>query len=216
MLFFSHFLFLFSLLLLLFTKSCPTLCDPVDCSTPGSPVLYYLLESTQFHVHWVSDAIQPSHPPLPSSPFAFNLSSISVFSNESVFRIRWPKYSRFSISPSNEYPGLISFRIDWFDLLAVRGTLKNLLQHHKSKISLWCSGFLMVQLSHLDMTTGKTIDLIICTFVGKVIHSFKMTLCCHALKKKIKHVLWLKDSGSHTVRKRNSANAFLTAQPEIQ
>ena len=105
----------------------------------------------------------------PPPPFAFNLSSISVFSNESVFRIRWPKYSRFSISPSNEYPGLISFRIDWFDLLAVQGTLKSLLQHHSWKASfLQRSAFFMVQLSHPYMTAGKTIGLTIWTFVDKV------------------------------------------------
>ena len=98
--------------------------------------------------------------------------SIRVFSNKSVLRIRWPKYwsFSFSISPSNEYSGLISFRIDWFDLLAVRGTLKSLLQHHSSKVSiLWHSAFFMVQLSHPYMTTGKTIPLIRQTFVDKVI-----------------------------------------------
>ena len=98
--------------------------------------------------------------------------SIRVFSNESALHIRWPKYwsFSFSISPSNEYSGLISFRIDCLDLLAVQGTLKSLLQHHSSKASiLWCSAFFMVQLSHPYMTTGKTIALTICTFVSKVI-----------------------------------------------
>ena len=98
--------------------------------------------------------------------------SIKVFSNESALFIRWPKYwsFSFSISPSNEYSGLISFRIDCLDLLAVQGTLKSLLQHHSSKASiLWCSAFFMVQLSHPYMTTGKTIALTICTFVSKVI-----------------------------------------------
>ena len=99
--------------------------------------------------------------------------SIRVFSNESALCIRWPKYWRLSISPSYEYSGLISFRIDWFDLLAVQGTLKSLIQHHSSKTSvLWCSAFLMVQLSHLYMTIGKTIALTIQTFVRKVM-SFK-------------------------------------------
>ena len=94
--------------------------------------------------------------------------SIRVFSNESALHIMWPKYWSFSISPSNEYSGLISFRIDWLDLLAVQGTLKSLLQHHSSKASiLWCSAIFIVQLSHLYMTTGKTIAL---TFVGKVIN----------------------------------------------
>ena len=115
-------------------QSCPTLCDPMDYSMPGFLVLHYLLELAQTHVHWVNDAIQPSH--LLPSPFlpAFNPSSIRVFSNESDLHIRWPKYQSFifNISPSNEYSGLISFRIDWLDLLAVQGTLKSLLQHHSS------------------------------------------------------------------------------------
>ena len=99
---------------------------------------------------------------LPPSIF----SSIRVFSNESVLLIRWPKYWSFSfnISPSNEYSGLVSFRMDWLDLLAVQGTLKSLLQHHSSKASVWCSAFFIVQLSHPYMTTGKTIALTIWTF----------------------------------------------------
>ena len=120
------------------------------------------------HVHRVGDAIQPSHPLSSLSPPAFNLPSIKVFSNESALCIRWPKYWSFSISPPNEYSGLISFVIDWFDLLAVQGTLKSLLQHHSSKASiLQHSAFFMVQLSHLYMTTGKTISLTKWTFVGK-------------------------------------------------
>ena len=102
--------------------------------------------------------------------------SIKVFSNESVLCFRWPKYWSFSISLSNEYSGLISFRIDWFDL-AVQRTLKSLLQHHSSKVSLLqCSAFFMVQLSHLYMTTGKTIALTIQTFVGKVMSQLFNTL----------------------------------------
>ena len=132
---------------------------------------HQLPDFTQTYVHWVGDAIQPSHP-LPSpSPPALNLSSIRVFSNESALRIRWPKYWSFSfnISPSNEYPGLISFRMDWLDLLAVQGTLKSLLQHYSTKASiLRCSAFFTVQLSHPYMTTGKTIALTRQTFVGKV------------------------------------------------
>ena len=105
------------------------------------------------------------HPLLPPSIFP----SIRVFSKESVFHIRWPKYWSFSISPSNEYSGLISFWIDWFDLFAVQGTLKSLLQHHSPKASiLRCSAFFTVQLSHPYMTTGKTIALTRWTFVGKV------------------------------------------------
>ena len=104
--------------------SCVRLCDLMDCSTPGFPVLHHLLEFAQIHVHWVSDSIQPSHPLSSPSPPAFNLSQHQVFSNESVLCIRWPKYWSFSvsISPSNEYSGLISFRTDWLDLLAVQGT----------------------------------------------------------------------------------------------
>ena len=116
-------------------QSCPTLCDPMDCSTPGLPVHHQLQEFTQTHIHRVGDAIQPSHPLssllLTSSIF----SSIRVFSNESVLRIKWPKYCSFSfsISPSNEYSELISFRMDWLDLLAVQGTVKSLPQHYSSK-----------------------------------------------------------------------------------
>ena len=121
-------------------------------------------ELAQTHVHWVSDATQPSHPLLPSSPPASVFNNIRVFSNESALHIRWPKYWSFSfnISPFNEHSGLISLRTDWFDLLAVQRTLKSLLQHHSSKTSnLQCSAFSMVQHSYPYMTTGKTIALII-------------------------------------------------------
>ena len=132
-------------------QSCPTLCDPKDCSTPGLPVHHQLWELAQAHVHHVGDAIQPSHPLSSPSPPALNLFSIRVFSNESALRIRWPKYWSFSfnISPFDEHPGLISFRMNWLDLLAVRGTLKSLLQHHSSKASiLQHSAFFIAQLSH--------------------------------------------------------------------
>ena len=122
-------------------QSCPTLYDPMDCSIPGLPVLHQLLEFIQTDVHGASDAIQPSHPLSSTSP-AFNLSSIRVFSSQSVLHIRWPKYwsFSFSISPSSEYSRLLSFRMDWLDLLAVQGALKSLLQHHSSKASiLWRS-----------------------------------------------------------------------------
>ena len=141
-------------------QSCPTLCNPTDCTMPGFPVHHQRLELTQTHVHQVGDAIQPSHPLSSPSPPTFNLSQHQGLSNESVLCIRWPKYwsFSFSISPSNEYSELISFRIDWLDLLAVQGTFKSLLQHHSSKASvLWHSAFFMVQLSHPYMTTGKTI-----------------------------------------------------------
>ena len=105
------------------TQSCLTLCDPMDCSTPGFPVYHQLPELAQTHIHQVKGAIQPSHPLSSPSPLAFTLPSIRVFSNESVLHIRWPKYCSFSfsISPSNEYSGLISFRMDWLDLLTVQG-----------------------------------------------------------------------------------------------
>ena len=118
------------------TKSCSTLCNPMDCSTPGFPVHHQLLEFAQTHVHWVDDAIQPSHPLLPLLLLPSIFPNIRVFSNEMALAIRWPKYwsLSFSISPSNEYSGLISFRIDWFYLLVVQGTLKSFLQHCNSKI----------------------------------------------------------------------------------
>ena len=158
------------------TQSCRTLCDPMDCSAPGFPVHHQLLELTQTHVHQVGDAIQPSHPLwFPCLP-AFNLSSIRVFSNESVPRIRWPKYWSFSFTihsyiHSNEYSELIFFRMDWLALLAVQGTRKSLLQQHSSKASiLRSSAFYLrdIQLSHPYMTTGKTIALTRRTFVSKV------------------------------------------------
>ena len=138
------------------THLCLTL---LDCSTPGFPVHHQFPELAQTHVHRVGDAIQPFHPIchlllLPPSIFP----SIRVFSNESVPHIK-PKYCSFSISisPSNEYSGLISFKMDWLDLLAVQGTLKSLLQHHSSKASiLWHSTFFIAQLSHPYLTTGKT------------------------------------------------------------
>ena len=130
------------------SQSCPVLCNPMNCSMPGFPVFPCFPELTQTHVHWVRDAIQSSHPlSSPSLPSIFP--SIRVFSSEPVLRIRWPKYWSFScsISPFNEYSGLISFKIDCFDFLAVQGTLKNLLQHHSSKSSvLQLSTFFMVQL----------------------------------------------------------------------
>ena len=143
-------------------QSYPTLCDPMNRSTPGLPVHHQLPEFTQTHIHQVSDAIQPSHPLSSPSPLPPIPPSIRVFSNESTLRMRWPKYwsFRFSIIPSKEIPGLISFRMDWLELLAVQGTLKSLFQHHSSKASiLWRSAFFTVQLSHPYMTTRKTIAL---------------------------------------------------------
>ena len=129
-------------------------------NTPGLPVHHQLPEFTQTHVHRVGDAIQPSHPLSSPSPPAPVPPSIRVFSSESTIRMRWPKYwsFSFSISPSNEHPGLSSFRMDWLDHPAIQGTLKSLFQHHSSKASiLRCSAFFTVQLSHPYMTTGKTI-----------------------------------------------------------
>ena len=146
----------------------------MDRSTPSLPVHRQLPEFTQTHAHRVGDAIQPSHPLSSPSPPASNLSQHQGLSNESVLRIRWPKdwNLSFSISPSKEYSGLMSFRMDLLDLLAVQGTLKSLLQHHSSKASiLQCPAFFMVQLSHPYMTTGQTIALTRWTFVGKCILS---------------------------------------------
>ena len=155
----------------LVTQSCHTLCDPMDCNTPGLHIHNQLLESTQTHAHWVGDAIQLSHPLSPFSPLAFNLSQHQGLFQWVSFHIRLPKYWSFSfnISPSNEHPGLISLRMDLLDLLIVQGTLKSLLQHHSSKASvLWHLAFFTVQLSHPYMTTRKTITLTRWTFGGKV------------------------------------------------
>ena len=152
-------------------QSSLTLCYPMDSSLPSLPVHHQLLEFTQTHVHWVGDAIQPCHPLLLPSPLALNHSQHQSFSSELAFRIRWPEYwcFSFSISASNEYSGFISFRIDYFDLLAVQGTLKNFLQCHSSKASiLQYSAFFIVQLLHPYMTAGKTIALTTWSFVGKV------------------------------------------------
>ena len=153
-------------------QSCPTLCDPNYLSMPGLPVHHQLRSSLKLMS--IESVMPSSHlilcrpllllPPIPPS--------IRVFSNESTLLMRWPKYWSFSFSiiPSKEHPGLISFRMDRLDLLAVQGTLKSLLQHHSSKASvLRCSAFFTVQLSHPYMTTGKTIALTIWTFVSKVI-----------------------------------------------
>ena len=143
----------------------------MDWSPPGLPVHHQPLELTQTHVHWVSDTIQPSHPLSSPSPPAFNLSQHQglfqwISSSHEVAKVL---EFQLSISPSNEYPGLISIRMDWLDLLAVQGTLKSLLQHHSSKASiLQCSAFFIVQLSHPYVTTGKTIALTRLTFVCKV------------------------------------------------
>ena len=153
-------------------QSCLTLCDPIDCSMPGFPVLHHFPELAQAHS---IELLMPANDlmlchPLLLLPSIFP--SMRAFFSESVLCIRWPKYWSFSfnISPSNVYSGLISIRMDWLDLLAVQGTLKSVLQHHRSKASvLLRSAFFMVQLSHPYMTTGRTMALTIWTFVGKVI-----------------------------------------------
>ena len=148
-------------------------------SMPGLPVHHQLLEFTQTHVHWVSDAIQPSllcHPLLLLPPIP---PSIRVFSNESTLCMKWPKYwsFSFSISLSNEHPGLISFRMDWLGLLAAQGTLKSLLQHSSSKASIfWHSAFFTVQLSHPYMTTGKTIASLLFTCGQTVVQVMKIMM----------------------------------------
>ena len=153
------------------TWSYPTLYNPMDCSTPSFPIHHQLLELAETHIHWVSDAIQPSHPLSSPFPPSFNISQhqgLFKWVSSSHQLARYWNFS-FSISPSNEYSGLISLRMGWLDLLAVYGTLKSLLQHHSSKASiLQCSAFFIVQLSHPCMTTGKTIALTRWTFVSKV------------------------------------------------
>ena len=150
-------------------QSCPTLCDPMNRSMPGLPVHHQLRSPPKPRS---IESVMPSNHLILCHPlyhWPSILPSIRVFSNESALRIRWPKYWSFSFnsSPSNEHPGLISFRMDWLDLLAVLGTLKSLLQH---------SAFFIVQLSHPYMTTGKTIALTRWTFVGKVISL--LSICC--------------------------------------
>ena len=153
----------------------------MDWSTIGFLVLHHLLEFAQTHVRRVDDAIQPSHPFLPSSPLALSLSSFRVFPSKSALSIRWPKYCSFSISPPREYSGLISFWIDWFDLLAVQGTLKSLLQNHNLKAPiLQHSALFRVQLPQPYTTTGKTIALTVQTFVGKVV-----SLCFNTLSRAV-------------------------------
>ena len=149
--------------------SCPTLWDPMDGSTPGFSVLLYLLEFAQVHVYWVGDTIQSSHPLPPLSPFAFNLSQHQGLFQWVDSSCQWPKCWSFSISPSNEYSGLISFRMDWLDLLAVHWTFTSLLQLHNSKPSiLWCSAFFYGSTLTSVHDYQKTIALTIQTFVGKV------------------------------------------------
>ena len=159
-------------------KLYPTLCDPINCSTPGFPVLHYLPEFAQAHVQWVSDAIQPSHPLLPPPSLALSRSQHQGLFQELAPHIKWPKYwsFNFSISPANEYSGLISFRIDWFDLFACQGTLKSLLQHNSKAPILQRSTFFMVQLSHPYMITSQTVTWLYGPLSAKWCLSF--LICC--------------------------------------
>ena len=155
---------------------CPILCNPMDCSMLGFPL--NITNSQSLLKLMFIELVMPFNRLIFCHPLLLLHSifpSIRVFSNKSAFHIRWPKYwgFSFSISPSNEYSGLISFRMDWLDLLAVQGTLKSVLQHHTSKASvLWQLAIFIAQLSHPYMTTGKTIALTRRTFVGKVMSAF--------------------------------------------
>ena len=206
-----------------FAQSCLTLCDPMNRSTPGLPVHQQLLEFNQL---MSIESVMPSSclilccpllllPPIPPS--------IRVFSSESTLRMRWPKYwsFSFSISPSNEHPGLISFRMDRLNLLAVQGTLKSLLQHHSSKASiLWCSAFFTVQLSHPYMTTGKTIALTRRTLVSEV-----MSLLLNMLSRLVinflprsKHLLisWLQSPSAVILEpQKTKSDTVSTVSPSI-
>ena len=191
---------------------CPTLCDPMDSSTPGFPVLHHLQNLLKF---MPIESVLPSNhlilcrpPLLPPAIFP----SIRVFSKESALRIRWPKYWSFSfnISPSNEYSGLISFKMNWLDLLAVQGTLKSLLQHHSSKASiLRHSAFFMVQLSHPYMPTGKAIALTRQTFVGKV-----MSLLFNMLSRLV--ITFLPRSKHHLISWLQSPSAVILEPRKIK
>ena len=189
-----------------------TLCDPTGCRKPDFPVHHQLTELTQTHIHRVGDAIQPSHPLSSPSPPPSIFPSIRVFLNESVLCIRWPKYWSFSftISSSNEYSGLISFRMDWLDLLVVQGTLKSLLQHHRSKASiLQHPAFFIVQLSYPYMTIGETIALTRWTFVGKV-----LSLLFNMLSRLV--IVFLPRSKSHLISWPQSPSAGILGPKKVK
>ena len=195
-----------------FAQLCPTLCNPMNRSTPDltvhhqlqSPLKLMSIESvipSSYLILCRPLLLLPSIPP-----------SIRVFSNELTLRMRWKKYwsFSFSISPSNEHPGLISFRMDWVDLLAVQGTLKSLLQHHNLKASiLWCSAFFIVQLSHTYITTGKTIALTRWTFVGKV-----MSLLFNMLSRLV--IIFLPRSKRLLISWLQSPSAVILEPPKIK
>ena len=183
------------------TQSCPTVCNPMDCSTYAS---LFITNSWSLLKLMSIKLMMPSNHfilccPLLLLPSIFP--SIRVFSNESVLHIRWPKYWSFSINPSNKYSGLISFRIDWFYLLGIQGTLKNLLQHHSSKVSvLWHSAFFIAQLSHPYMTIGKTIALTRRTFFSKIMSLLFNMLCRFVIaflpRRKCLLISWLQSASA--------------------
>ena len=204
-------------------QSCPTLCGPVDGSTPGLPVHHQLPELLKLMS--MESVMSSNHlilgRPLLLPPLIFP--SIRVFSNESALRIRWPEYWSFSFStsPSNEYSGLISFIIDWFGLLGVQGTLKSLLQHHISKASILLhSALLMVQLSHPYMTTGKTIALTIGTFVCKVMSLLFNMLSRFAIdflpRSELLLISWLQSPSSDFGAQENKVSHCFHFSPSVR
>ena len=184
-------------------QSCLTLCDPMDCTMPGYPVYHQLPELAQIHVHRVDDTYSNISFSVVLLLLPSIFPSIRVFSNESLLCTRWPKYwsFNFNITPSNEHSGLISFRMDGLDLLAVQGILRSLFQHYSSKASIFQhSAFFMVQISHPYMTTGKTIGLTRWTFVGKVMSLLFNILSrfvrAFLLRNKCLLISWLQSSSS--------------------
>ena len=201
-----------------FTQWCLTLCDPMNCSTPGLPVSISNSHSIPKHIHWVGDAIQPSHPLLSPSPPALNPSQHQGLLKwvSSLHQVAKVLEFQLNISPSNEHPGLVSFRMDWLDLLAVQGTCKSLLQQHSSKASiLLCSAFFIVQLSHPYMTTGKTIALTRQTFVGKVMsllfNMLSRLVITFLLRSKHLLILWLQSPSAVILEPRKIKSATVSA-----
>ena len=191
-------------------------------TTPGLPVHHQLPEFTQTHIHRVSDAIQPSRPLSSPSPPAPIPSSIRVFSNDSTLLMRYPKYWSFifSIIPSKEIPGLISFRMDWLDVLAVQGTLKSLLHYYSSKaLILQHSAFFIVQLSQPYMTTGKTIALTRWTFVDKVMsllfNMLSRLVITFLPRSKCLLISWLKSPAAVTLEPRKIKSLTISMFPHL-
>jgi len=191
-------------------QSSPTLCNPMDCSTPGLPVHQQLPEVTQNNVRWVSDAIQQSHPLSSPSPHAFSPSQHQGLFNWVGSSYEVAKELELQLQSFQWTPGLISFKMDWLDLLAVQGTLKSLLQHHSSKVAiLQCSPFFIVQLSYPYMTTGKTIALTRWTFIGKV-----MSLLFNMLSRLV--ITFLPRSKCLLISWRQSPSAVILEPPKIK